>query len=395
MRGSFAERPPSMDNPLNLMFLPWARTMAAPLKPGAIRRTVPFGCPVSSTPSPETKMGSCNTIKPAGSCRAHNPNRKSHMVVERNCILVAMSIQLSGACYGPLQQCSVSAPGGAVIGIIGNDGAGQIELLRLATGQARPDSGQALVDESAQLLGPADNLEIGGAQTIAIFHTFALKDAPTRVRALNDIEKQRREGASILLVSHELEFLLDVADEVWWMAQGRIVQQGDPRDVISRYRASISKQLRATAATAELHPSLRRGDGRAKIHKLEILDCDGAPAVNLASGEPASVRVSVEFTAPVDDPVIGIMIRTRIGFEVYGTNTELERLKLGPCEAGSRLKVTFEFRCDLCPNEYTITAASHDPDGVWHDWMEDALAFSVADTRYTAGVANLRAKVSV
>jgi lipopolysaccharide transport system ATP-binding protein len=31
---------------------------------------------------------------------------------------------------------------------------------------------------------------------------------------------------------------------------------------------------------------------------------------------------------------------------------------------------------------------------VWHDWMEDALAFSVADNRYTAGVANLRAEVA-
>ena len=67
-------------------------------------------------------------------------------------------------------------------------------MLRLATGQARPDSGTALVDESVQLLGPADALEIGSAQTIGIFHTFALKDTPTRSRALNDIERQRREG---------------------------------------------------------------------------------------------------------------------------------------------------------------------------------------------------------
>jgi len=31
---------------------------------------------------------------------------------------------------------------------------------------------------------------------------------------------------------------------------------------------------------------------------------------------------------------------------------------------------------------------------VWHDWLEDAVAFSVSDSRYTAGVANLRAQVS-
>ena len=89
------------------------------------------------------------------------------------------------------------------------------------------------------------------------------------------------------------------------------------------------------------------------------------------------------------------VIRTRVGMEVYGTNTELEGLKLGPCVAGDIRDVSFAFQCDLCPQEYTVTAASHDPDGVWHDWLEDAVAFRVTDTRYTAGVANLRAKVLV
>ena len=89
-----------------------------------------------------------------------------------------------------------------------------------------------------------------------------------------------------------------------------------------------------------------------------------------------------------------MMIRTRIGLNVYGTNTELERLQLGPRKAGDKIQVSFAFRCELCPEEYTLTVASHDPDGVWHDWLEDAVAFSVSDNRYTAGVANLRAEVS-
>ena len=87
------------------------------------------------------------------------------------------------------------------------------------------------------------------------------------------------------------------------------------------------------------------------------------------------------------------MIRTRIGLNVYGTNTELEQLKLGPVKAGDGVRVTYRFPCDLCPGEYTVTAASHDPDGLWHDWMDDAVAFSVTDSRYTAGVANLKAQV--
>jgi lipopolysaccharide transport system ATP-binding protein len=107
-----------------------------------------------------------------------------------------------------------------------------------------------------------------------------------------------------------------------------------------------------------------------------------------------TVRVRVRYDKPVPDPVVGIMIRTRVGMEVYGTNTELERIAVGPCSAGDVRTIRFTFACQLCQGSYTITAASHDPDGVWHDWLEDAVAFSVADTRYTAGVANLRAKVT-
>jgi hypothetical protein len=140
---------------------------------------------------------------------------------------------------------------------------------------------------------------------------------------------------------------------------------------------------------------LRRGDGRARLIAIETLDTQGEPVSSYASGGEACIRVAVEFDSPVDDPVVGIMIRTRIGMEVYGTNTELEGLKLGPVATGESRVVEFAFRCDLCPQEYTITAASHDPDGVWHDWMEDALAFRVTDSRYTAGVANLRARVTV
>jgi Wzt C-terminal domain len=108
----------------------------------------------------------------------------------------------------------------------------------------------------------------------------------------------------------------------------------------------------------------------------------------------AVVKATVKFQEAVEDPVVGIMIRTMVGLNVYGTNTELEGVKLGPCAAGQTLEITFAFRCELCPGDYTLTLASHDPDGVWHDWLEDAVAFGVTDGRYTAGVANLRARVT-
>ena len=99
--------------------------------------------------------------------------------------------------------------------------------------------------------------------------------------------------------------------------------------------------------------------------------------------------MTIRFADAVADPVVGLMIRSRAGMNVYGTNTELEGIKLGPRAAGDVLHLTFAFRCELCAMEYTLTVASHDPDGVGHDWLDDAIAFAVADTRYTS--ANSRA----
>jgi lipopolysaccharide transport system ATP-binding protein len=139
---------------------------------------------------------------------------------------------------------------------------------------------------------------------------------------------------------------------------------------------------------------LRDGDGRAALCGIELLGADSAPTTVWRSGEAAAIRVTARFTDEVADPVIGILIRTRIGLNVYGTNTELENIHFGPMRAGDTVRVTYRFRCELCGGDYTVTAASHDPDGVWHDWLEDAVAFAVAEERYTAGVVNLKAQVA-
>ncbi|MCX6593786.1 MAG: Wzt carbohydrate-binding domain-containing protein [Acidobacteria bacterium] len=210
---------------------------------------------------------------------------------------------------------------------------------------------------------------------------------------LLELLERRQKGETLFVRGLDPRF----CDEIWWIKGPGDLRRGDPQEVIQEYRAAQAQRLRADAQGRQLvlPPALRRGDGRARLIEIETLDALGTPTSAWKSGEEAQIRVTVEFDRDVEDPVIGIMIRTRLGFEVYGTNTELDKIAFGPVRPGERAVVTFAFTCDLCPNEYALTAASHDPDGTWHDWMEDAVAFSVVDDRYTAGVANLRARVNV
>ena len=308
-----------------------------------------------------------------------------------------MAIRFHEVQHPPLTDFSVFAPDAAIIGIIGEKGAGKGALLRLAAGLEAPRSGEVIAPSNRRLIGAGDALNLSPVDILAIDQALSQHDALVRERLAFGLERLRRAGATILLATHEAGLIERLCDELWWLHEGRLAAQGDPRATLTRYRQHVTARVRQWGGTlgSALDVSQRRGDHRAEIVGLETLGADGKPTLVWNSGEPVSVRVTLRFLEAVQSPVIGIMIRTRIGFEVYGTNTELEKAPLGVCSAGDTLQVNFAFACNLCPRDYTLTAASHDPDGSAHDWLDDAVAFSVVDSRYTAGVANLRATVTV
>jgi lipopolysaccharide transport system ATP-binding protein len=273
---------------------------------------------------------------------------------------------------------SLTAPDASIIGIIEEEPE-SVAGLDAALNVAR--------------LGPGDPIpDVPG--NYILDHALSRSDTVTKSKAAARLVRLRRAGATIILVSHDEALLESCADEIWWIRNGALIARGDPSDVLSQYRRHVAEALRESGEKQlpRISPTMRTGDGRAVIDQIELLGGNGDPSIVFKSGEVVTIRVTVRFASRVADPVVGVMIRTRIGLNVYGTNTELEQLQLGPVEAGARIRVSYRFSCDLCPGEYTVTAASHDPDGLWHDWMEDAVAFSVSDSRYTAGVANLRAE---
>jgi lipopolysaccharide transport system ATP-binding protein len=244
----------------------------------------------------------------------------------------------------------------------------------------------------ARLIGLHDELDLSPASLLILDHALALLPRFERQQAATRLTELRRSGTTTVLISHDEELLEAICDELWWSGL-----RGAPAQILQAYRKHVATQMRESGngKLPGLAPSIRRGDGRASIQGIELIGESGVSTVVWKSGESVVIRVAVRYETPVADPVIGMLIRTRIGLSVYGTNSELEQLRFGPCAAGETVVVTFAFVCDLCPGEYTLTVASHDPDGVWHEWLEDAVAFSVGDSRYTAGVANLRANVSV
>ncbi len=297
-------------------------------------------------------------------------------------------------------------PSGAFVGLVGPQGCGAADFLRLAAGLAEPQSGRIACGGArlaAASLSSADPEAVrrslaealaGAPAVLLAGPSLALVDHAGRIGLLADLHRLQRSGTTVVLFTHALDLLERHADEVAAFEAGKIVDRGDPRSVLERYRGRELRRA-AMAAGGGIRPVERRGDGRTRVESVRLLDASGSDAALIRSGAPAAVEVRLLATQEAAETVVGIMIRSRIGVTVYGTNTALEGAALSPLASGERAAVRFSFDCALCPGEYTLTVASHEPDGTAHDWLEEAIFFTVEDNRHTAGVANLRARATV
>ncbi len=120
----------------------------------------------------------------------------------------------------------------------------------------------------------------------------------------------------------------------------------------------------------------------------------GRPCGVVSSGERVTIRIRTAFHRARVEPMVGILIRNRIGMEIYGTNTSIEQVDLGTFDAGEELDIDFQFDCWLTPQHYTVTVATQYRDGSSHDWLDDVLSFEVVARRQAAGVADLRAHIA-
>jgi len=231
---------------------------------------------------------------------------------------------------------------------------------------------------------------------LVVDEALAVGDAVFANRCVRKFEELKQRKVTVVFVSHDLGLVKQLSDRAMLLVDGRIDAEGDPKKVINRYIGLVLDRQRSDRdrfESGEVKGSFRHGDGASEIQQVRLLNSRGEPAQTFVGGERLTVRVRARFHRSTSDPMVGILIRTRIGMDVYGTNTRLEQIELGDFSPGDELETEFAFDCWLAPQEYTLTVATQNSDGTSHDWVDEAVAFEVVDAKPLAGVANLRAEV--
>lgn len=228
-------------------------------------------------------------------------------------------------------------------------------------------------------------------EVLIVDEALAVGDAIFANRCVRKLEELKERKVTILFVSHDLGIVKRLADRAALMMHGEVAAVGKPSDIVNRYVGLVHElQLRDTPAEGG---SYRHGDGTSRIESIVILNGRGEEATSLLSGERATIRVRAVFAKDCEAPMVGMLIRNRLGVDVYGTNTKVEKVELGAYAAGDVLEIQFALDCLLSRAEYTLTVATQHADGASQDWIDDALSFAVIDHRDTAGMIQLNTEI--
>lgn len=242
-------------------------------------------------------------------------------------------------------------------------------------------------------------------EVLIVDEALAVGDAVFASRCMRKLEELQAKGITILFVSHDLGIVKRLATRAVFLLHGRMIAEGSPSDVVNRYVAYVHDQQGIAAAAAATNgnsgssaaqlrgAAFRHGDGASIINSVEILDGSAQPVTTLDAGAACTIRVHATFQQASADPIVGILLRDRLGMDVFGTNTRVERIDLGEFQPGDELTVDFAVECLLTAQDYTLTVATQHSDGKSQDWRDDILTLTITDDKPIAGLARLPVRV--
>ncbi|PYE85239.1 ABC transporter ATP-binding protein [Phyllobacterium leguminum] len=269
------------------------------------------------------------------------------------------------------------------------------------------------------------------ADILLVDEALAVGDAVFSQKCMRFIQTFKQHG-TILFVSHDLNALQAICDEVIWLHDGVIRARGPARPVCDAYleftlsadypdlvpqghalpqklpsSLTTIAEMTLDAPTARVEispePDLSRGFGgsKAEIVDVALRSITGKEIGVLKGGETVELAIRAQVKVEVSSPIFGFIVKNSRGVEIFAENT-LHDLQNGPLyfEAGVQYEAVFRFSFPILPSgDYTVTAAVGEGDFYQHKqliWRHDVLVLRVASERFRYGLIGLNdTRVSV
>lgn len=344
-----------------------------------------------------------------------------------------------------LQDINFTVQPGEAVGIIGINGAGKSTLLKLITGTTQPTTGSVQIDGrvaamlelgmgfhpdftgrqnaymAGQLLGMSSAdierlmpdievfAEIGeyidqpvrvyssGMQmrlafsvatairpdVLIVDEALSVGDAYFQHKSFERIREFRKQGTTLLIVSHDKQAIQSICDRAILLSKGRIEMEGEPVAVMDYYNALLADHQNQEVNQKILDNGKIQtisGTKEASIINVSLVDENGQKIEVIGVGQPVSLNIDVRCNVAIDELVVGYVIKDRLGQPIFGTNTHHLKQKRQNLKINEELKYNFDFSANLGSGTYSISIALHADDthiGISYEWRDHAYIFNV------------------
>lgn len=251
------------------------------------------------------------------------------------------------------------------------------------------------------------------ADILLIDEILAVGDIGFQAKCFEKLMNIKKNGTTIVIVSHSLAQIEKICDTSYWIDSGKIISQGDPVDIHKRYLQSQEqgknkKQIKAMGEMVEtemaglensrenqkkqlekmkmdlLDGAVREGDGRVRFKRIAFADSNGKETDNFYTGEDIHLYLEYDVNETIEGS-IGIGINRSDGLRCFETNTKIELSKFVKFEKQNMVEVILKDMV-LLSGDYSIDIAIYTKKDEMVDSIWNAKGFCIIKNKREIGV---------
>jgi len=197
------------------------------------------------------------------------------------------------------------------------------------------------------------------AEILLFDEVLSVGDHAFQAKCRDRIGELKRDGATILFVSHDPGAVKELCDQVHWLEHGKIVATGEPDEVLELYQRTADERHAARRRGNQPEPArVSHGGDEIEIISVDILGAAGDVAPMIRTGDPMSVVIHYQAHTEVRDPVFGIAIHREDGLPLSESSTRDAAMELGVVHGRGKIRVNIP-RLPLMEGSYELSASCH------------------------------------
>jgi ABC-2 type transport system ATP-binding protein len=226
------------------------------------------------------------------------------------------------------------------------------------------------------------------ADVLLIDEVLAVGDAAFQQKCADAFHQMKREGKTIVLVTHDMSAVEQYCHRALLLADGNVQYMGSPAEAGHEY---LKLNFEADADAAGLGGV--ESDG-VKLLTCQIEDATGEPTMTVEDREPVRIKVEMELQRDADAINVGFTFAGANDLGVFEFGELLTREAGYDLSAGKRVTVHVNVENRFAAGRYFLHCGIHSPDGIAL-YVHKATTFVAYGSKETRGVMSVDHRVEV